>query len=75
MTVTTLEHAKAMRAMGAPLNTRVKDRGLSPQSKKKIGAVYKATDKFGEAVLAWAANARRFASVCRAWGQCDDRQG
>jgi hypothetical protein len=73
--ITRLGDAKAMRAMGAPLNTPVEDRRFSPRSEKKINTVYKATSVFGGAVMAWVENqedGKRFAAVCRTWGKLHD---
>jgi hypothetical protein len=73
--ITRLGDAKAMRAMGAPLNTPMEDRRFSPRSEKKIYTVYKATSAFGDAVMAWVENqedGKRFAAVCRTWDKLND---
>ena len=71
---TRLSDARAMRAMGAPLNTPVEERKFSPRSRKKIDAVMGATNAFGEAILAWAKNLqdwKNFNAVCRAWNKLE----
>jgi hypothetical protein len=67
--ITRLDNAKAMRAMGMPLNTPVKERKLSPRAAKKIDTVMLATKKFGEAVERWAfkQNQKNYGAVCRTW--------
>jgi hypothetical protein len=67
--VTRLDDAKALRAMGVPLNTQVEDGDLSPKAERKIADVFKATRAFGNAVLPWAQRqtAHRYAAVCRTW--------
>lgn len=51
--ITRLDHAKALRALGLPLDTAVVDHEPSARSKKNIDAVFKATRAFGDAVLRW----------------------
>jgi hypothetical protein len=65
--VTRLNDAKALRAMGVPLNTPVEDRELSRSAEKKIAAVFKATRAFGNAILPWAQKqtGQRYAAVRR----------
>ena len=52
--VTRLDDAKALRAMGVPLNTPVEDCELSRSADRKIAAVFKSTRAFGNSVLPWA---------------------
>jgi hypothetical protein len=52
--VTRLYDAKALRAMGVPLNTPLEDGELSRSAERKIAAVFKATRAFGNAVPQWA---------------------
>jgi len=52
--VTRLDDAKALRAMGIPLNTPVEDCELSRSADRRIAAVFKSTRAFGNAVLPWA---------------------
>jgi hypothetical protein len=51
---TLVYHAKALREMGVPLNTGVEDCELSRSAERKIAAVFKSTQAFGNAVLPWA---------------------
>ena len=67
--VTRLDDAKALRAMGLPLDTRAEDQELSPRAEKKIIAVFKATRAFGDAVRPWAQKqtAKHYGAVSRTW--------
>jgi hypothetical protein len=66
--ITRLDNAKAMRAMGAPLNTPVEERRFSPRAAKKIDDVMLATKKFGKAVERWVKqNQKNYKAVWRAW--------
>src|SRR5262245_31638492 len=66
--ITRLENAKAMRAMGMPLDTKVIEKKLSAAANKKLLAVYKATAALGNAVARWALKQtrRNYSAVCRA---------
>jgi hypothetical protein len=73
--VTHIDDAKALRAIGAPLDTPVEDRELSARSVAKINAARKTTNAFGKAVLHWIKtqdDAKKFAAVCRAWERLAD---
>jgi len=71
--ITRLDNAKAMRAMGAPLNTPVKDRKLSARSAKKIDAAARAINAFGDAVLSLVLkqDEKLYTRVWRAWDKLD----
>jgi len=63
----TLYHANALREMGVPLNTPAEHREFSRNAERKIGAVFKTTRAFGNAVLPWAQKqtAQRYSAVLR----------
>ena len=63
----TLFHANALREMGVPLNTPAEHREFSRNAERKIGAVFKRTRAFGNAVLPWGQNqtAQRYSAVLR----------
>ena len=67
--ITRLDNAKAMRAMGVPLNTPVEERKLSPRAAKKVDAVMLATKKFDKAVerRAFKQNQKNYEAVRQAW--------
>jgi hypothetical protein len=71
--ITRLDNAKAMRAMGAPLNTPVKERKLSARSAKKIDAAARAINAFGDAVLSLVLkqDEKLYTRVWRAWDKLD----
>jgi hypothetical protein len=76
--VTRLDDAKALRAMGAPMNQPVIDIEISSQATKTIIAVHKATRAFGNAVVSWVKKqkekrfaAKRSAKVIQTWNELD----